>query len=60
MLVTAADAVRLWNPRSGRLLKEVSGESTRAVAFSPDGTTFAAGGQDGVTRLWRLDDVLAS
>ncbi|MEV4470238.1 serine/threonine-protein kinase [Nonomuraea sp. NPDC049504] len=60
VLVTAADAVRLWNPRSGRLLKEVSGESTRAVAFSPDGTTFAAGGQDGVTRLWRLDDVLAS
>ncbi len=37
--------VRLWDPRTGRLVRELTGHAgaVRALAFSPDGTVLACG-----------------
>ncbi len=35
-------------------LESASGSPVEALAFSPDGTFLAAGGQDGVLRLWHI------
>jgi actin-like ATPase involved in cell morphogenesis len=43
--------IRLWNAFSGARLREIAGGAF-AVAFSPDGTTLAAGSDDPPVRLW--------
>ena len=47
-------AIRLWNPDTGRLKITLMGatHSVRAVAFSPDGATLAAGIRDRNIQLW--------
>jgi WD40 repeat protein/transcriptional regulator with XRE-family HTH domain len=48
--------VRLWDARSGRLLKTIQGYSRlmSALAFSPDGGLLAQGDDNGVVRVWDL------
>ncbi|AZK93108.1 MULTISPECIES: nSTAND1 domain-containing NTPase [Streptomyces] len=55
--------VRIWDPRSGALLKEISGLTTvNSVAYNPSGTTLATltsrrtdDGHISIVRLWDAD-----
>src|SRR5438094_9556763 len=44
LIATAADGVRLYDARTGVLLRTIDGVGDRGVAFSPDGRTLAAAG----------------
>ena len=48
--------VRIWDPRTGEEHKRLSGPpgvlGHIGLAFSPDGTTLAASGRDGVINIW--------
>ena len=46
--------VRVWNIKNGSLLATLEADEyiTHTVAFSPDGSIFAAGNQDGTIKLW--------
>nr|WP_168504289.1 caspase family protein [Streptomyces sp. S1D4-11]QIY93071.1 hypothetical protein HEP87_01065 [Streptomyces sp. S1D4-11] len=48
----------LWEVATGRISATVLKESTNSAAFSPDGGTFATGGEHGV-RLWTTRTVRA-
>lgn len=56
-LVAAADgdAVHVWNGLTGRLLVSVPGK-IGALAFSNDGSVFAAGDETGHVRVWSMPD----
>lgn len=49
--------VRLFDFNTGRITKVLKGAefALYSVAFSPDGNTIAAGGQDGFVYLWQRD-----
>ena len=51
-----AGIVRLWNVETGRIRKTFTEHSSliNSVAFSPDGTTLASGGDHGTLFLWNL------
>src|SRR5437764_5078945 len=44
LVATAADGVRLYDARTGALLRAIGDAGDRGVAFSPDGRTLAAAG----------------
>jgi WD40 repeat protein len=53
-LVTAGDAVRVWDAANGTLDRELPGGTRRAkaIAVEAGGHCLAAGGADGVVRFW--------
>lgn len=48
------DPVRLWNPKTGDLLRELGEPWVHALAFSPSGETLLYGGYSKVVRLWNF------
>ncbi len=50
----AEDGARVWDAATGRELRRWPQRGAGALAASPDGRTLAAGGADGVVRLWDL------
>jgi WD40 repeat protein len=58
MLATgcADDAIRLWEPTSGKLLGVCTGhkQAVSSVAFSPDGKTLASASDDSTLKFWNV------
>jgi WD40 repeat protein len=48
------DTVRLWDTRSGQLLRTLAGHEDKvlAVAFNHDGSLLASSDDDGIVKLW--------
>ena len=48
--------MRVWDSQTGVPLRTLTGhtEDVHSVAYSPDGTTLASGGDDGTILLWEL------
>jgi WD40 repeat protein/serine/threonine protein kinase len=57
---TQAGVVRIWQARTGTVLKEFKAHGAGAwtVAFSPDGRQLATGGFDGMIYLWDVETIL--
>ncbi|KAL2845935.1 WD40-repeat-containing domain protein [Aspergillus pseudoustus] len=50
---SAVEEVRLWDPLSGRCMETVHHRTNvPSIAFSPDATTLASAGDDGIVRVW--------
>jgi WD40 repeat protein len=60
VLATGSDdhTVRLWDLRSGALLKQFNGhtEAVNSVAFSPDEQVLASAGEEGAVKHWGVED----
>ncbi|MBI2805538.1 MAG: WD40 repeat domain-containing protein [Planctomycetes bacterium] len=49
------DPVRIWNPKTGELIKEINEPWVHAMTFSASGTTLLLGGAQRVIRLWNFE-----
>lgn len=49
--------IRLWNPRTGELLRTVTGhsEEIKSIAISPNGRTLVSGSADKTIKIWCLN-----
>jgi len=58
LITTEGDTARVWDARSGRLLRELRGHTSglTAARFSPDGLLAVTASQDNTARVWRLSD----
>ncbi|MGH3069412.1 MAG: AAA family ATPase, partial [Streptosporangiaceae bacterium] len=54
LAVGGNNGLEVWNPASRRKLAAVPGTGVNTVAFSPAGTSLAAGYSDGEVQLWRV------
>jgi WD40 repeat protein len=48
------DPVRLWNPKTGEIIRELNEPWTTTLAFSPSGETLLFGGYQRTVRLWNF------
>lgn len=50
--------VKIWDVRTGRLLRTLTGHTdrVRSVAWSPDGTRLATGSTGGLIKLWAMPE----
>lgn len=48
------DPVRLWNPKTGELIREIREPWTQAIAFTPSGDTLLVAGIQRRVRLWNV------
>jgi len=57
LLFTGGEALRAWDPRTGKELQRFAGhrEAVYAVGFSPDGKVAASGAFDSSLRHWDLE-----
>ena len=56
MIIQDDTTVRLWDARTGELIRTLTGHThwVNSVSFSPDGETLASGSLDGTVLLWVL------
>lgn len=49
--------IRLWNPRTGELLRTLNGHSgaVKSIAMTSDGQILVSGGADTTIKIWHLD-----
>jgi WD40 repeat protein len=48
------DPVRLWNPKTGEMVRELNEPWVHAMSFSPSGETLLFGGYQRVIKLWNF------
>ena len=48
------DPMRLWNPKTGEMIRELSEPWVHAMSFSPSGETLLFGGYQRVIKLWNF------
>lgn len=53
-IVSAGQNVRVWDTASGAQITSFDNSEVKTLAFSPDGQILAAGGNDGIVRLWNV------
>jgi RNA polymerase sigma factor (sigma-70 family) len=49
-----ANVIHLWQPASGKELRQLAHDGVAALAFAPDGKTLVSGGWDKHLRLWDM------
>jgi WD40 repeat protein len=57
IVATGGKTVKLWDTRSGKILRELFGhlKRTQSIVFSSDGRRVFAGGSYGTTNIWDVD-----
>jgi WD40 repeat protein len=51
-LATGGDAVRIWDPATGKVIQTFTTGTTTEVAWSPDGRSLATSNTDHTVRIW--------
>jgi len=46
--------IELWRPDTGSFVRTFDGNRVASLALSPDGSTLAAGYEDGIVRIWSV------
>ncbi len=56
IIATGGKSVRLWDVRTGKLLRELTGhlKRTQSIVFSADGRLLVEGGSYGTTNAWEV------